>query len=292
MKLVHLSRDDIVLAPELSRSKSSTKQFEERLQASIEEIGLAEPIKVAQTPKGNYLVVDGIIRLNAIDAIRKDDPSKFPVIPGYVVDYHQRYEVRFQTDIYQDLLPSQLAGLVEQLAKTENIMKVDIARYIGVSPPTVRNYTGLWRMIQRGGLFKRLVELMDVGVIPASNPYAWLRLSPPGIREVLESEAFSDGERAEDWIADRVAQARRGDVRPFPIKVVEVATNDLEPHCYREDEQIRNQKRDLGLRRSQPFKARDVQDTTAAVEHLKRVSRNSREPVLKGAAKALLGYLQ
>jgi hypothetical protein len=292
MNLVHLSREDIVLAPELSRSKRSTKQFEERLQASIEEIGLAEPIKIAETPKGNYLVVDGNIRLNAIDAIRKADPSQFQVIPAYVVDYNQRYEVRFQTDIYQDLLPSQLAGLVEHLAKTENIMKVDIARYIGVSPPTVRNYTGLWRMIQRAGLFKRIVGLMDVGVIPASNPYAWLRLSPAGIRVVLESDAFSNGERAEDWIAERVAQARRGDIRPFPIKVVEIATNGLEAYCYREDEQIRNQKRDLGLRRSQPFKAKDVQDTTEAVEHLRRVSRNSREPVLKGAAKALSGYLQ
>ena len=241
---------------------------------------------------GTDVVVDGNIRLNAIDAIRKGDPSKFPTVSAYVVDYDRRYEVRFQTDIYQDLLPSQLAALVEHLAKTENIMKVDIARYIGVSPPTVRNYTGLWRMIQRGGLFKRLVEMMDVGVIPASNPYAWLRLSPPGIREVLESREFSDGERAEEWIINRVAQARRGDVRPFPIKVIEVATNDLEPHCYREAEQIRNQKRDLGLRRSQPFKANDVQDTKTAVEHLKRVSKNSKEPVLKGAAKALSGYLQ
>jgi hypothetical protein len=292
MKLVQLGRGDIELSPELSRSRSSTKQFEERLHASIEEIGLAEPIKVARTPRGTYLVVDGNIRMSAIDAIRKSDPSKFETVPAYEVDYDQRFEVRFQTDIYQDLLPSQLAALVEHLAKTEHIMKVDIARYIGVSPPTVRNYTGLWRMIQRGGLFKRLVELMDVGVIPASNPYAWLRLSTPGIREVLESRAFSDGERAEDWIINRVAQARRGDIRPYPIKDIEVATNDLEPYCYREDEQVRSQKRDLGLRRSQPFKAKDVQDTKAAVEHLKRVSRNSREPVLKGAAKALSGYLK
>jgi hypothetical protein len=292
MRLVQLSRSDIVLSGELSRSNSSTKQFEERLQASIEEIGLAEPIKVALTPKGDYQVVDGNIRLNAIDVIRKGDPSRFQTIPAYIVDYEQRYEVRYQTDIYQDLLPSQLAALVEHLAKTENVLKVDIARYIGVSPPTVRNYTGLWRMIQRGGLFTQMVELMDVGVIPASNPYAWLRLSDPGIRVVLQSRSFSDGEHAEEWILHRVAQARHGNVRPYPLKVVEVATNDLDAYCYREDEQVRNQKRDLGLRRSQPFKAKDVQDTSAAVKHLNRVSKTSREPVLKGAAKALAGYLQ
>jgi hypothetical protein len=292
MKLVLLKRGDIITSPELSRSKSSTKQFEERLQASIEEIGLVEPIKVAQTPDGKYLVVDGSMRLNAVDAIRKSDPLAFPAISAYIVSYEQRFEVRFQTDIYQDLLPSQLAALVEHLHQSENILKADIARYIGVSPPTVRNYTGLWRMIQRGGLFEQLVELMDVGVVPASNPYAWLRLNDYGLRVVLQGEYFSGGERAEPWIADRERRARRGDVRPYAIKEIENATNGLESHCYREDEQVRLQKRDLGLRRSQPFKARDVLDTGGAVEHLKQVSRRSREPVLRSAARSLSGYLQ
>ena len=68
----------------------------------------------------------------------------------------------------------------------ENVQKVDIARYIGVSPATLRNYTGLARLIGRGGLFAQIVELMDVGVIPASNPYAWLRLNDDGVRHVLE----------------------------------------------------------------------------------------------------------
>ena len=45
---------------------------------------------------------------------------------------------------------------------------------------TLRNYTGLWRLLQRGGLFAKVVELMDVEVIPSSNPYAWLRLTPNG----------------------------------------------------------------------------------------------------------------
>jgi hypothetical protein len=290
MKFVSIARGELDFSPELSRSKGS-KPFEERLKASIEEIGLAEPIKVAELPKSKYLVVDGMMRLRAIDAIRQDDPSAFPTISAYVVDFDQRYEVRYQTDIYQDLLPSQLANLVEHLHKTEHIRKVDIARYIGVSPPTVRNYTGLWRMIQRGGLFENLVELMDVGVIPASNPYAWLRLNAYGMRYVIETR-FSDGVRAETWIVERVAHARRGDIGPFPIKFIEAATNGLSPECYREDEQIRNQKRDLGLRRATPIKKEKVQDATEALTHLKRVSRRSPEPVLRSAARALTGYLQ
>jgi hypothetical protein len=289
MKQIMIAPDDLVLSADLSRSGGS-KPFEERLKASIEEIGLAEPIKVAVLPGGKYLVVDGMMRIRAIDAIRKDDESAFPFVAAYVVDYDQRFEVRYQTDIYQDLLPSQLANLVEHLHKSENIPKVDIARYIGVSPPTVRNYTGLWRMLQRGGLFAELVELMDVGVVPASNPYAWLRLTDSGIRYVIEA-SFSEGERAEDWIADRVVQARKGSIAPYPIKWIEAATNGLDPECYREDEQVRTQKRDLGLRRAS-VKAKTAQDSGEALKHLARISKRSPDPVIKSAALSLSGYLQ
>ena len=139
MKIVEIDPDDLVLSLELSRS-GSAKQFEERLLASIEEIGLAEPIKVAPLQTGKYLVIDGTMRLRAIAAIRKEDPAAFPTVPAYLLDFKRRYELRYQTDIYQDLLPSQLAGLVEHLHQTEHVRKVDIARYIGVSPATLRNY--------------------------------------------------------------------------------------------------------------------------------------------------------
>ena len=165
------------------------------------------------------------------------------------MDYDRRYELRYQTDIYQDLLPSQLAGLVEHLHKTEHVRKADIARYIGVSPATLRNYTGLWRLLQRGGLFAKIVELMDVEVIPSSNPYAWLRLTATGLRYVLEHH-FSEGERAEAWIEQCVLDARRGKAVRFPIKFVETTTDALPAEYYREGEELRTVKRDLGLRRA------------------------------------------
>src|SRR5438552_898054 len=153
----------------------TSKAFEERLEASIRQIGLAEPIKVARLSRDRYLIVDGVMRIRAINAIREESPESFRTIPAYEVDFKRRFEVRYQTDIYQDLLPSQLAMLVEHLHKKEGIRKNEIASYIGVSPATLRNYTGLWRLLQRNGIFAQLVRLMDVGVIPASNPYAWLR---------------------------------------------------------------------------------------------------------------------
>jgi hypothetical protein len=247
MKLIELDPDDLVVSDDLRRS-GSAKQFEDRLKSSIEQIGLVEPLKVASLPTGKYLVIDGTMRLKAITALREIDPTSFATIPAYMVDYDRRYELRYQTDIYQDLLPSQLAVLVEHLHQTKHILKADIARYIGVAPTTLRNYTGLWRLLQRGGLFAKVVELMDAQVIPSSNPYAWLRLTQAGLRYVIEHE-FSDGEKAEDWIDQCVLKAKRGNTVRFTIKDVEATTDALPAEFYREGEEVRNVKRDLGLRR-------------------------------------------
>jgi hypothetical protein len=289
MKLIQLELNDLVISEELRRS-GSAKQFEERLKSSIEEIGLAEPIKVAPLPNGKYVVIDGIMRLKAIAALRDADPTAFQAIPAYAMDYDRRYELRYQTDIYQDLLPSQLAGLVEHLHKTEHIRKADIARYIGVSPATLRNYTGLWRLLQRGGLFAKIVELMDVEVIPSSNPYAWLRLTAAGLRYVLENN-FSDGEAAESWIERCVLDARRGNTLRFPIKFVEAATDALPVEYYRQDEELRTVKRDLGLRRAAQAKP-TTHDNDKAIRYLSYVSRRSPDPVLRTAARSLQDYLQ
>jgi hypothetical protein len=247
MKLMMIHPDELHLSPELSRS-GSAKQFEERLQSSIEEIGIAEPIKAAPLPEGGYVVIDGMMRLRAVRAIRKSQPERFQTIAAYVFDYERRFEIRYQSDIYQDLLPSQLAMLVEHLHKAEHVRKIDIARYIGVSPATLRNYTGLWRMLQRGGVFAKMVDLMDVEVIPSSNPYAWLRLTSPGLRKVIEDN-FSEGEPAETWIERAARRARQGDKQRFPIKLVESITDILPPEYYRVGEEVRSVKRDFGQRK-------------------------------------------
>lgn len=291
MKLIDVRVDQLVVSPDLVRSRGS-KVFEDRLRASIDQVGLAEPLKVAPLPTGKYLVIDGMIRLRAIQTLRRTDESRFKNIPAYVVDHVRRYELRYQTDIYQDLLPSQLATLVEHLHEAEKVRKVDIARYIGVSPPTVRNYTGLWRLMQRGSLFTQIVELMDVGVFPASNPYAWLRLTDDGLREVLENH-FGKGEAAEAWIQNRIARARRGDIAPHPLNEVEEATGSLAAKFYRETEDIRSRKRDLGLRRAANMRTpTGPLDVKTAIDNLSRVSAQSRDRVLREAAKSLAGYLQ
>jgi hypothetical protein len=290
MRLIEVKPEQLVISSDLTRSTTS-KQFEERLRASIEEIGLAEPLKVAPLQGNRYLVVDGMMRLRAIEAIRKADETRFKLVPCYAVEYSRRFEIRYQTDIYQDLLPSQLASLVEHLHEAEQVRKVDIARFIGVSPATLRNYTGLWRLVQRGGLFARIVDLMDVGVIPSSNPYAWLRLTAPGLRYVIES-SFADGDTAERWVQERIERARGTDIAPYPLKYVEAMTNALPAKYYREAQEVRTLKRDLGLRRAAGMKSPRKPDVAEAVRHLNTVSRRSPNPVLKTAARSLRTYLQ
>lgn len=290
MKVIQVSADDLNLSPDLDRS-GSAKSFEDRLRSSIDEIGLAEPLKVARQPSGGFLVIDGAIRVRAIRSIREKDPSRFPTVAAYVLDYEKRYEIRYQSDIYQDLLPSQLATLVEHLHKTENVMKVEIARYIGVSPATLRNYTGLWRLMERGGLFARVVELMDLEVLPSSNPYAWLRLTDSGLGKVL-SDQFSRGENVNDWITRTLTAARLGGAQRYPLKYVEMVTAALPSECYRNGEDVRSIKREIGMRRAaaQAAKAKKA-DFTEAFERLASVSKQSCDPVLRSAATALQAYL-
>jgi hypothetical protein len=291
MKIIKIDPNDLRFSPELNRS-GSAKSFEERLRSSIEEIGLAEPLKVARQPDGAYLVIDGNLRLRAIRSIREQDASRFSTVAAYVLDYDKRYEIRYQSDIYQDLLPSQLATLVEHLHSTENVLKVDIARYIGVSPATLRNYTGLWRLLERGGLFGRVVQLMDVGVFPSSNPYAWLRLTEEGLRKVLIDQ-FSKSESVHSWLADTAAAARLGGAyQRYPLKYVELVTAALPAKYYRHGEDVRAIKRDLGLRRAAAQAANTTKpDFAQALKHLSKVSRHSRERVLRSAAEAMQAYL-
>jgi hypothetical protein len=210
-----------------------------------------------------------------------------------VLDYDKRYEIRYQSDIYQDLLPSQLAILVEHLHSTENVLKIDIARYIGVSPATLRNYTGLWRLLERGGLFSRVVHLMDVEVFPSSNPYAWLRLTEEGLNKVL-TDKFCKGQDIDSWVSE-VADAARvgGAFQRYPLKFVELVTAALPAKYYRNGEDVRAIKRDLGLRRA----AAQVEkvskpDFGEAMRHLSKVAKLSREPVLRSAAESLQAYLE
>lgn len=290
MRLELLSPSDLRIDEDLVRAQGA-KQFEERLQASILQVGLAEPLKAARTPAGTFVVIDGVLRLRAIRAIREVDPSRFQVVPTYVYPYEQRFEIRFQTDIYQDLLPSQMAQFVEHLHESEHVTKGQIAKYIGVSAPTLRNYTGLARMLQRGGLFSVLVEFMDLGILPSSNPYAWLRLTDVGVRAALQGSFCGADQDVESWIADTRQIAKRGEMSSYSLKFIEHATGALPPECYREDEETRSMKRDLGLRRSKSAKRKSSQAKKVR-QHLDLVAESSADPVLRAAASSLSGYLR
>ena len=110
---------------------------------------------------------------------------------------------------------------------------------------------------------------MDVQVIPSSNPYAWLRLNAEGLRYVIEHNFNKDSETAEHWIERCVLEARRGKTVRFPIKLVEAVTDGLPAGYYREGEELRTVKRDLGLRRApQPEPITEVTTDAPLTERL------------------------
>ena len=285
MRLIEFER--LTIAPELARTRGN-KSFDERLRASIERIGLIEPIKVARSGD-DYVIVDGILRWRAIEAIRSDDADRFKVVPSYVVDFARRFEIRFQTDIYQDLLPSQLAELVELLHERDGVAKNEIAAYLGVSAATLRNYTGLWRLMQRGGLFRRVVHLMDAGVLPASNPYAWLRLTEEGLSQVIRT-SLAGGRDPEEWVEAQLSETTRSAVRRLALKEVETATGTLPSRFYREGEETRAKKKALGRRRGQNATT-GSRLMSKALQNLDDVERETNDPVLRIAAQSLREFV-
>jgi hypothetical protein len=74
-------------------------------------------------------------------------------------------------------------------------------------------------------------------------------------------------------------------------------TDGLGPSFYREDQELRSVKRDLGLRRAQAAAGTEAtieprRDVQAAVHHLERVAEESPELVLKTTARAFRMYLK
>jgi len=108
---------------------------------------------------------------------------------------------------------------------------------------------------------------------------------------------FTDGVRPDDWIDERVATARMGHVTRYTTEYVETTTDGLGPAFYREDQDLRSVKRDLGLRRAQAAAASQAttkpkRDVRAAVRHLERVAEESPDLVLQTTARSFRMYLK
>jgi hypothetical protein len=282
MKVESLRFEDLRVEASLARRNRPSK-FLHLLEASIREVGLAEPLKVARIRAANYVIVDGILRHEAICRIRETDRGAFNRIPAVVYPYEQRFEIRYQTDIYQDLMPSQLAQLVEHLHAKEGVSKQEMAASLGIARPTLRNYTGLFRLASRGGISRSVVALMDVQVMPSSNPYAWLRLTTDGLRKVIEDH-FSEGHRAESWFEEVLSLPAEN--RPtYSATFVEKVTSSLEERYYRQGSEIRGRKKALGRRRTSNVTQLALDELDGdGLRRLEQVAEHTDSPVLRVAA--------
>ena len=130
---------------------------------------------------------------------------------------------------------------------------------------------------------------MDSEVFPSSNPFAWLRLSAKGIRQVFDVFSSKNGS-VEEWIELALYQVQQGRSVLYPSTVVESVTGSLADDCYLSSGEERSAKKDRGLQRTKRMKKKVI-DFTLAYKHLKVVSSRSKDPVLQMAAKALTEYL-
>ena len=81
MKIIEVAPEDLTISNDLTRT-GSAKAFSERLQASIEEIGLAEPIKVAPLPKGAIWLLTEVCAFKQFERFARRTPRasrRFPL---------------------------------------------------------------------------------------------------------------------------------------------------------------------------------------------------------------------
>ena len=145
MYLTHLRLDGINLLPELKRTKRAegpSKDSEKFLKESIKIVGMREPLLVNE----NRELIDGYRRYYAIKDLQKLDMlppsidiSKIPCIIASTKAYNPA-DLRIQSDVRQDLTPSQEAYYYGELFKTRSINKNDLAKMIGISPMSISNY--------------------------------------------------------------------------------------------------------------------------------------------------------
>ena len=145
-------------------------------------------------------------------------------------------------------------------------------------------------MLQRGGLFASVVKLMDLGVFPRSNPYAWLRLNDIGLEAAIT--LFSDGViQPEEWLAATINAANRGSIRRYSLKAVEEATALLPDSCYRESSHVREAKQAYGQQKVKPVRISSQRQAAHAVDRLWQIDTEVLTAAQQIAIQSMISYL-
>ncbi|MEK7136963.1 MAG: ParB/RepB/Spo0J family partition protein [Patescibacteria group bacterium] len=151
-------------------SLSEASRHQDRLRASIEAVGILQPLEVMETEqKGIYTIIDGHRRYRQAKKLKieKVPCCIYPNLPEGEFAYRQ-YEMQNIRKDWKPMERSQAFSRIKQLMKLSSDRK--LAEFLGVSPATVSSALKLLE------LHSRYSGLMEQYRLPMTYRYEFVRM--------------------------------------------------------------------------------------------------------------------
>jgi len=156
----------------------------EELKASINEVGMLQPVVVRETGPGQYELVMGERRWRASQALGRDT---IPAIIRHAADEAMLRDALLENIHRSDLNPLEEAAAYQQLLAEFGVTQEELAQRIGRSRPQISNTI---RLLNLPPVVQRRVA---AGVLSAGHARALLSLSSVEAQEDLAQRIVAEG---------------------------------------------------------------------------------------------------
>ncbi|MFQ5523410.1 MAG: ParB/RepB/Spo0J family partition protein [Acidimicrobiia bacterium] len=221
-EFVRVAVDEIQPNPEQPRSRFDDESLGE-LTASIEEVGVLQPVVVRRSEQG-YVLVAGERRWRAA---KKAGLDSIPAVVRESSGDSALVEALIENVQRQDLTPLEEAHAYKQLLEEYGMTQESVARRVGKSRPAVSNTL---RLLQLPGAIQAMV---DSGALSAGHARALLGLEDERFALYLAERAVAEGwsvrqieDAAKERKPQKKARTRVTEIRPVEIVELEKRLTD------------------------------------------------------------------
>lgn len=211
--------DGIKPNPDQPRSRFDDESLSE-LAASIEEVGVLQPIVVSREDDGTLYLIAGERRWRAA---RKAGLPTIPAVVRGATGDTTLVEALVENVQRQDLTPLEEAHAYKQLLENTGMNQEQVAERVGKSRSAVSNTL---RLLQLPGAVQRMI---DTGALSAGHARALVGLEDEKYAVYLAEKAAKDGlsvRQVEDAVRDRKAMAEppvaTGVRQIRPVEIIEL----------------------------------------------------------------------
>ena len=215
-EFLRIGVDEIQPNPDQPRSRFDDEALEE-LAASIEEVGVLQPVVVRRS-EGGYVLVAGERRWRAA---KKAGLDSIPAVVRESSDDSALVEALIENVQRQDLTPLEEAHAYKQLLEEYGMTQEEVAQRVGKSRPAVANTL---RLLQLPGPIQAMV---DSSTLSAGHARALLGLEDERFALYLAERAVAEGwsvRQIEDAVKERKPKqkTRTGVTEIRPVEIVEL----------------------------------------------------------------------